>query len=151
VVPGLPMDRQRILSLLARLKESRATELEVRDGDFHVRIVRAAPTGGGSPTAGAVSEATPEAAPAAHVHHGVLVVSHVVGFFRRARKPGDPPLAEVGQQVARGQPIAVVEALRQAVVIEAPVDGTLLEFLADDGVRVEYATPIARLLPADAD
>lgn len=145
------MDRDRILGLLAKLKQSRATEIEVRDGDFHVRIVRAAPAGESSAGAALAPAAAASEAASTPVHHGVLVVSHVVGFFRRSRQPGDPPLAEVGQQVAKGQPIAVVEALRQTVAIEAPVDGTVLEFLADDGMRVEYATPLARLLPADAD
>lgn len=144
------MDRERILGLLAKLKQSRATEIEVRDGDFHVRIVRAAPAGESSAGAALAPAAASEAG-TAHEHHGVLIVSHVVGFFRRSRQPGDPPLAEVGQQVAKGQPIAVVEALRQAVAIEAPVDGTVLEFLADDGMRVEYATPLARLLPAETE
>jgi biotin carboxyl carrier protein len=147
------MDRDRILRLLAQLRQSRATELEVREGDFRVRLVRAAAGERHSPAEGAgVTEAgAPQEAVPAGAHHGVLVVSHVVGFFRRAREPGGQPLAEVGQQVTKGQPIAVVEALRQAVAIEAPVDGTVLEFLADDGMRVEYATPLARLLPADAE
>lgn len=145
------MDRERILGLLAKLKQSRATEIEVRDGDFRVRIVRRPPAAEGGGMAVLAPAADASEAASAPAHHGVLVVSHVVGFFRRSRQPGDPPLAEVGQQVAKGQPIAVVEALRQTVVVEAPVDGTVLEFLADDGLRVEYATPLARLLPANAD
>jgi acetyl-CoA carboxylase biotin carboxyl carrier protein len=150
------MDRDRILALIGKLKASGATELEVVDGGVRVRVVRPAP-----PTrpSGASGRATVESAAEAGVlgcpepepPHGVLVVSHVVGFFRRGREPGAEPLAEAGQTVRKGQPLGYVEALRRAVAIEAPVDGEVIEFLAEDGARVEYATPLVRLHPAGSE
>lgn len=154
------MDRERVLALLRKLKASRATELEVSDGDLRVRIVRAAPAAAPLPVAQMAAEAgaapvvapVPAGAPVgSDADHHVLVVSHVVGFFRRSREAGGKPLAEPGQSVSKGQPLAVVEALRRAVVIDAPVDGELIEFLAEDGARVEYGSPVARLEPTDTE
>jgi acetyl-CoA carboxylase biotin carboxyl carrier protein len=74
-----------------------------------------------------------------------------VGLFRQGREPGAGPLVKVGQKVRKGQALGVVESLRRPVMIEAPVDGEVLEVLQEDGGRVEYGTPLFRLLPASSE
>jgi acetyl-CoA carboxylase biotin carboxyl carrier protein len=144
------MDREGILRLIRRLKASTATELEVRDGKARVRLVRpltpaAAPLEAAAPVAAAAG-----AAPAVETH-GVLVPSGHVGLFRQGREPGAAPLVTVGQKVRKGQALGVVESLRRPVVIESSVDGELLDILVEDGARVEYGTPLFRLLPSSSD
>jgi acetyl-CoA carboxylase biotin carboxyl carrier protein len=140
------MDREGILRLIRMLKASRATELEVRQGASRVRLVRPS-----APAAAAAQPAAPPTHAEALALHGVLVPSGHVGLFRRRREPGAGPLVEVGQKVTRGQPLGVVESLRRPVVIESPVDGEVLGILAEDGERVEYGTPLFRLLPASPE
>ncbi len=141
------MDRERILELIELLKASSATELEVRDGDLRVRIVRAARN---EPAARAESagEAAARQAQQAAIVDGVLVHSHVVGYFRRTDADTGEVLAKPGDRVKKGQPIARIETLGRSVMVEAPADGEVIEFLAEDGESVQYATPLARLRPA---
>jgi acetyl-CoA carboxylase biotin carboxyl carrier protein len=139
------MDRERILRVVKLLKTSRgATELEVEEGGLRVKVVRAC-------AAGAQPASSPSPPPAdGHMpalREGVLVHSHLVGFFRRAGAPGGEPLAQAGQWVKAGQPVAAVEALSRYLLIEAPVEGQIIAFLAEDGASVEYGTPLVRLRP----
>ena len=143
------MDREGILRLIRMLKASRATELEVAQGGTRIRLVR--------PLVQATSAEVAAAAVAAGEvplvvePHGVLVPSGHVGLFRQGREPGAAPLVKVGQKVRKGQALGVVESLRRPVMIEAPVDGEVLEVLQEDGGRVEYGTPLFRLLPASSE
>lgn len=140
------MDRQRILELIALLKNSAATEIEVREGDVRIKIVRALPQ---APVAESSQDTETVEAPAG-VSEGILVHAHVVGYFRRTDADSGEVLAEPGDKVKRGQAIGRIETLGKSVVVEAPADGEIVEFLAEDGERVEYATPLARLRPVGA-
>ncbi|MBC7288517.1 MAG: hypothetical protein H5T86_10840 [Armatimonadetes bacterium] len=137
------MDRERIANLITLLRQSRATEIDVREGNVRVRIVRSAlPTGRREP-----EEAGQEQAQAAR--QGILVHSRVVGFFRRSEETTGRVFAEPGQIVDKGQPLARIETLGKSVVVEAPTRAKVVEFLAEDGQSVEYATPLVRLQPAE--
>ena len=140
------MDKEKVLRVVQLLKSSPAVELEVVREGLRVRVVRG--SGDGSVKAAEAvetAESQPEGATADV--EGILVTSHVVGFFRRAEEADAQPLAEPGQQVKAGQPIAAIEALGKIVSVKAPADGTLVEFLVSEGAAVEYGTPIARLRP----
>lgn len=137
------MDREQVLRVIRLLKSSGATELEVTDNGLRTRVVRARPVG--PPEQAAPDAPAKTVEPMKALVEGVLVSSHVVGFFRRAAEDGAEPLAREGQQVQAGNPICAVETLGKLVMIEAPVDGQIIDFMADDGQPVEYGAPLVRI------
>ena len=164
----MQLDRSRVLQLLELLKGSTAAELEVREGDLRVRLVRpvagstaaSVPPAPGSPvaqTAGrgeavegalAAVEAGPAAvaAPAAELAL-VTVTSHLVGLFYRGREPGATPLVEPSEVVEEGQVLGLVEVLRKPVEVTSPVAGTVVEVVPEEGAAVQYGDPLFTIRP----
>ncbi|MGF1468556.1 MAG: acetyl-CoA carboxylase biotin carboxyl carrier protein [Sandaracinaceae bacterium] len=91
--------------------------------------------------AGAASSPPPAAAPAAPPEEEAnvaFITSPFVGTFYRSPSPDAPPFVEVGATVRPGQVLCIVEAMKLMNEIEADVQGTLLEVLADNGKPVEF-------------
>lgn len=74
-----------------------------------------------------------------------LVVAPSVGVFRAL--PPETVTAE-GEWVAKGQAIAVVEAVGIERTVNSPHRGLLMGLLARDGERVRAGQPVAWLRPA---
>ncbi len=77
---------------------------------------------------------------------GVIpLVSPMVGVFYRAGKPGDPPLVEIGQRIAKDQPIGLIEAMKIFSEIPAEQGGVIVAIPAKDGELVQAGTPLVVL------
>jgi 3-methylcrotonyl-CoA carboxylase alpha subunit len=57
-------------------------------------------------------------------------------------------LASVGDEVAAGTPVLVVEAMKMEHTLRAPRDGRLAEILVREGGRVDDGDVLALLEPA---
>ena len=134
-------------ALVAKLTGSGLGELEVREGDWKVRLRRpigathASPSRraerprlGGSSEPRAPKSTTPHAAPQSDPRRAV-VTSPAVGTFR--------PGVAVGSAVRAGDRIAVVDLLGIPQDVSAPIDGTLVEVFAQAGEAVEYGEEVA--------
>lgn len=73
-------------------------------------------------------------------HH--QVTAPTVGTFCCRPEPGAPPFVEVGEAVRAGQQLAIVEAMKLMIPVEADVDGRVREVLKDDGQPAEYGEPL---------
>jgi acetyl-CoA carboxylase biotin carboxyl carrier protein len=93
--------------------------------------------------AAAVSAATAGAVPA-----GELIVAPTVGVFYRAPEPGAEPFVGEGDQVVAGQQVAIVEAMKLMIPVEAASTGRIVEILQADGAAVEFGQPLFRVDPA---
>jgi acetyl-CoA carboxylase biotin carboxyl carrier protein len=71
-----------------------------------------------------------------------LVRSPLVGTFYRASSPGSKPFVEVGDSVKKGQPLAMVEAMKLFNEIESEFEGTLDKVLVENESAVEYNQPL---------
>jgi acetyl-CoA carboxylase biotin carboxyl carrier protein len=80
------------------------------------------------------------AAPA--VPEGHAVKSPMVGTFYRCASPGAKPFVEIGDTVAQGDTLCIVEAMKLMNEIEADVGGTIKSILAENGQAVEYGQPL---------
>ncbi len=135
----IPIDPDTIRALAAVLVETGLTEIEIADKDSRIRVVR----GGGiatavmpvsAPTSAiATASLTQEAA----VHPGA-VVSPMVGVAYLAPEPGAPSFVTIGQQVAVGQTLMLIEAMKTFNQIKAPKAGTVTAILVQSGAPVEY-------------
>ncbi|MFC4565626.1 acetyl-CoA carboxylase biotin carboxyl carrier protein [Nocardiopsis mangrovi] len=102
----------------------------------------AAPGGGDLPAA----SAHPDPDPDSGLHR---VTSPLVGTLYRAPEPDARPFVEVGETVRAGQQVAIVEAMKLMVPVEADRAGRVARFLVDDGQPVEYDQPFLVLDPLE--
>lgn len=147
------MDLRKLKKLIDLVQESGIAELEITEGEERVRITRTVAGGGNfySMPVGAMPMMAP-AAPAATVTapaaeepaapEGHMVKSPMVGTFYRSPSPGAKSFIEVGQQVATGDTLCIIEAMKLMNEIEAEVGGTIKAVLVENGQPVEYGEPL---------
>ncbi len=66
------------------------------------------------------------------------IVSPMVGTFYKSMSPEAQPFIEVGQTVAAGQVVCIIEAMKLMNEIEAEVSGRVIEICVEDGQPVEF-------------
>jgi acetyl-CoA carboxylase biotin carboxyl carrier protein len=66
----------------------------------------------------------------------------MVGTFYRSPSPGAPSFVEVGQAVAKGQTLCIIEAMKLLNEIESDAAGTVKAILVENGQPVEYGQPL---------
>lgn len=104
---------------------------------------RATPAGG-IPAAADAAEGAPAAAPSGA---GLEVKSPMVGTFYSAPEPGAKAYVAVGDRVAKGQILCIIEAMKIMNEIESEYSGVIKEILAQDAQPVEYGQALFRIDP----
>ena len=148
------MDLRKLKKLIDLVEESGIAELEVTEGEEKVRIAKhsasaqvnyvaqmpaSAPAAASAPAPAAAAPAAP-AAPAQP--EGTVLKSPMVGTFYRSSAPGAKPFAEVGQSVAVGDHLCLIEAMKLMNAIEAEVAGVVKAILVENGQPVEFGQPL---------
>jgi len=137
------MDLRKIKKLIDMVEESGISELEVRTGEESIRIAR--PLVPKSNRASA-SEASTAARPAAaRATRGFIVRAPLTGTFYCAPAPGERPFVRVGQTVAVGDVLCIIESMKMMNQIEAERAGRIAEVNAEDASPVETGTPLFRI------
>ena len=150
-----------IKALAELLRDNDLTELQVKrdygeDDSLNVRVSRqimAAPAApvqayaapAAAPAAAPSAAAAPAAAPAASddpASHPGAVTSPMVGTVYTQPEPGAPTFVKVGDQVAEGDTLLIVEAMKTMNHIPAPKAGTIKRILVEDGAAVEFGSPL---------
>ena len=146
------MDIRKIKKLIDLIQESDIAEIEIHEGEESVRISRnssaapvmmaapavaAAPVASIAPAAAATVEATPAGPNMANA-----VKSPMVGTFYRSSSPEAPSFVEIGQTVAEGDVICIIEAMKMFNQIEADRSGTIKAILVESGHPVEFDEPL---------
>ncbi|MEZ0121325.1 MAG: acetyl-CoA carboxylase biotin carboxyl carrier protein [Candidatus Reddybacter sp.] len=140
------MDIRKVKKLIELLEESNIDELEIKEGEESVRIIRnsqttyaaapapvvAAPIVA-APAAPSATEEAAAPAPAGHV-----VTSPMVGTYYSSPAPDAPAFIEVGKTVKVGDVLCIVEAMKMMNQIEADKAGTIGAILVEDGEAVEF-------------
>ena len=89
----------------------------------------------------------PRQDPRRHPPAGTPIESPSVGLFWRSPSPGAPPFVEVGDKVANGQTVAIVEVMKLMNHVASPVDGVVTAILVDNGAPVEFGQTIVVVDP----
>jgi acetyl-CoA carboxylase biotin carboxyl carrier protein len=153
------MDLRKVKALIDLVEKSGISELEITEGEERVRISRnmmttiaapqhlnvapaamAMPMVAGPQAAGAVAPAAADEAPAEAEGHRVK--SPMVGTFYRSASPGGKPFVEVGQTVAVGDTLCIIEAMKLLNEIESDQAGVVKAVLVENGQPVEYGEPL---------
>lgn len=147
------MDLRKLKKLIDLVQESGISELEVTEGEEKVRIakhstgpapmnyVTQAPVMHAAPAAAAPAAAAPAASDPG-LPEGHVVKSPMVGTFYRASAPGAKPIVEVGQSVAVGDVLCIIEAMKLMNEIEADAAGVIKAILVENGEPLEYGEPL---------
>jgi oxaloacetate decarboxylase alpha subunit len=141
---------ERIRELVRIVQESGVGEIEIEDEGMRVSVRRADEPGSlPSPASVGVAVAEPGAEDELTVAAAetIRVESPMVGVFYRAPQPGAPPFVEVGDVVAAGQTLCVLEAMKLFNELKADADGRIRSIHADNGQAVEFGTLLFELEP----
>lgn len=77
---------------------------------------------------------------------GNLVKSPLVGTFYAAPSEEAEPFVQVGDQIQKGQVLAIVEAMKLMNDIESNYNGQVAEVFVKNGEAVEYGQPLFRIV-----
>jgi acetyl-CoA carboxylase biotin carboxyl carrier protein len=136
-----------IRELIDLVSERGLAGLEIERSGFRLRIEGCRPAAGngvgvaaaepslGASPASATIPPAPAAKPAEDVH---VITSPIVGTFYRSPSPESDPFAEVGERVARGKILCIIESMKLMNEIESDVEGEIVAVYARNGQPVEY-------------
>jgi acetyl-CoA carboxylase biotin carboxyl carrier protein len=153
---AMQVDIELVRQLAAVLDETQLTEIEVEDGERRVRVARkvqAAPAAAvhmAPPMMAAPAPAAPAAAAPAPAETGAsapastvnAVKSPMVGTAYLKPNPEAKAFVNVGDKVAAGDTLLIIEAMKVMNPIHAAAAGTVKAILIDNGQPVEFDQPL---------
>jgi len=78
----------------------------------------------------------------------ITIKSPMIGTFYRRSSPDKPSFVEVGSDIAPGQVVCIIEAMKLFNEIEAEVKGKIVKILVEDSSPVEYDQPLFLVEPS---
>ncbi len=78
----------------------------------------------------------------------VTIKSPIIGTFYRKPSPDKPNFIEVGDNVAVGDTVCIIEAMKLFNEIESEVSGKIVKILVDDATPVEFDQPLFLVDPS---
>jgi len=91
---------------------------------------------------------SPAEATATDTANLIEIKSPIIGTFYRSPSPDKPSFLQVGDTVAKGDIVCIVEAMKLFNEIESEVSGKVVKVLIEDAQPVEYDTPLFLVDPA---
>jgi acetyl-CoA carboxylase biotin carboxyl carrier protein len=147
---GRSIDSSLVKQLASILDETSLTEIEYEAGGIRVRVARNH-AGSFVPAAAAVAAPVAQAAlpapaaPAAPIDPASnpgTVKSPMVGVAYLLPEPGAAPFVKVGDTVAEGQTLCLIEAMKTFNPVKAPRAGKVTQIIMENGAPVEYGEPL---------
>jgi acetyl-CoA carboxylase biotin carboxyl carrier protein len=157
------MNLTEIQDLIKFFSKSGISEVEITKKDFKITIKgeqkgehvvympSAAPAQMQAPAQAAPAQiATPVAAtPAPEADSKLIVIkSPMIGTFYRSSSPDKPMFKSVGDSVAIGDAVCIIEAMKLFNEIESEIAGKIVKVLVDDSSPVEYDQPLFLVDPS---
>jgi acetyl-CoA carboxylase biotin carboxyl carrier protein len=151
--PKLAPDPDLIRSLAQLLDETGLSEIEYAVGDQRIHVIRNRTAAFAASPQSFASEAPPAAKPSAGTngasHPGVnghdqpgTLKAPLVGIAYLAAEPGQPPYVRIGDTVAEGQTLLIIEAMKVMNQIRAPRAGRIAQVYVGDAEPVEYGSAL---------
>ena len=137
------IDEALIRKLGSLLKDTGLTELELEKDGQRIRVTsQAAPATvvHAAPVANVAAPAA--AAPAKAEIAKNALTSPMVGTAYLSSEPGGTPFVKVGDKVAKGQTVLIIEAMKVMNPIAAPANGVVKDVLIHDAQPVEFGEPL---------
>ena len=143
----MSIDPKTVRALAEILADIGLTEIEVETKEGRVRIARTPATIAQPVATPAMPQLPaapiPAAAPATDdAKHPGAVLSPMVGVAYLSPEPGTAAFVTIGQTVAAGQTLLLIEAMKTHNQIRAQKAGTVQRILVEPGQPVEYGQPL---------
>lgn len=165
------MQYEQVKELIELFEKTDLNDMEVRLGDAAVRLNRG-PAQPAMPmvypgmmpvmpqntvaenvaavTASGTASAAPESASAATEKRKPeedtqIVTAPIVGTFYQSSAPDQPPFVKVGDTIAAGDVVCIIEAMKFMNEVTSEVSGTVTEVLVEDGQFVEFGQELFRV------
>ncbi|MCM0582380.1 acetyl-CoA carboxylase, biotin carboxyl carrier protein [Weissella diestrammenae] len=144
----MSLDFSEIRQLMAELEQSSLRELRIDDGDFHLHLSKneqlaAMSTGLTSePTVDPVSDevkVNPMDKPAKPTS---AIKAPLVGTVYLKAKPDAAAFKQVGDHVAVGEQVAIIEAMKLMTPVKSEVSGVITEILVEEEEVVDFDKPL---------
>ena len=158
------MEFKEIQDILKLVNRTDLTEVEIEKEGFKIKIRRKTPENNvvyttqsplPIPTTAPVVAPTPPAAKPVDTktesgkaeesvksENTFTFKSPMIGTFYRSGSPDSPPFVKVGDQIAKGQVLCIIEAMKLFNEIESEVEGKVVKILIDNAQPVEYDQPL---------
>ena len=155
------MEFENLLTLIKTVSDSELTDFDYEENGTRIRLKKKKETvvvsGASSnvPVMGLENIRTVENVAAVNTANtqadnsepeGMIVKSPLVGTFYAAPSEDADPFVSVGDQVKKGQTLAIVEAMTLMNEIESDFAGKVAEIYVQNGQAVEYGQPLFRIV-----
>jgi acetyl-CoA carboxylase biotin carboxyl carrier protein len=155
--PG-PFDVQTIKALVQLMARHDMNEIDLRDGELRVRLVRGVQSSIPAdytppPAAPPVHQAAPanvpkEIAALPPARKLYEIKSPAVGTFYAAANPESPPFVKVGDRVTPTTVVGLIEAMKLFNEVTADCNGVIEEIVVQNQQAVEFGELLFRVNPA---
>ncbi|MBK7288840.1 MAG: acetyl-CoA carboxylase biotin carboxyl carrier protein [Chitinophagaceae bacterium] len=159
------MDFKQIQELIKMVNKSNIGEVTIEQKDFKVTVkqkeenitqvmsapMQAAPLQMVAPAANVGQQAAATLAPKAAeapAANTITIKSPMIGTFYRKSSPDKPNLVDVGTDIAPGNVVCIIEAMKLFNEIESEIKGKIVKVLVEDSSPVEYDQPLFLVEPA---
>lgn len=165
------MDYKQIQELIKLINKSNIGEVSIEENDFKITIkqkkeqviAQAAPVAtpvyvqpqAAQPIQTPVQQTvqkTDATAPAetssTKTDNLITIKSPMIGTFYKRSSPDKPAFVEVGDDIAPGDVLCIIEAMKLFNEIESEMSGKVVKILVDDASPVEYDQPLFLVEPS---
>ena len=143
------MDIRKVKKLIEMLENSNLEEIEIQEGEESVRLVKS--NGNISNISSTQSIAVPQMSATVtpqeenqseevnlESEEGNFITSPMVGTFYASASPGTKPFISVGDLVAEGDVVCIVEAMKMMNEIKSEFSGKVVSIKVENSEPVEY-------------
>lgn len=135
------MTNQEIFDLIACFDRSSAQTMRLSMQDFTIELTR-----GGAQAVPAPGGDAPPCMPPVQ-RGGDVISAPLVGTFYASSAPDRPPFVAVGDRVAKGQTVCLIEAMKMMSEVSAPCDCVIEEVVKANGELAAFGEPLFRYRP----
>ena len=163
------MDYKQIQELIKVINKSNIGELSIEEKDFKITIkqkkekepqtayftqpalqqpmyMQQAPST--TPTQSTSTTSTSaEQTPVLKADNLITIKSPMIGTYYKKPSPDKPTFVEVGDEIAPGKVLCIIEAMKLFNEIESEVSGKVVKILVEDSSPVEYDQPLFLVEP----
>ena len=152
------MDIRKVKKLIEMLEESQLNEIEIKEGEESVKLVKATTvpvqeqivTSNIAATASqptAMNEVTSvesdtEESTEPETISGKTIDSPMVGTFYAAPNPGAKDFVSVGAKISEGDVLCIIEAMKMMNEVKADSSGIIKQVLIENAEPVEFGQPL---------
>ena len=152
------MDIRKVKKLIEMLEESQLNEIEIKEGEESVKLVKATTvpvqeqivTSNIAATASrptvmnevtSVESDTKESTEPETIS-GKTIDSPMVGTFYAAPNPGAKDFVSVGDKISEGDVLCIIEAMKMMNEVKADSSGIIKQVLIENAEPVEFGQPL---------